>query len=94
MSKIVIAIKPDGSVEHLLKDRLFDSRFLGARQIERLSEVLPNEDGQLFFVKWLRGPMAGMRTGPFETYDDAVDYEVATVNMQRRNGYSFAGEQA
>ena len=89
MSKMVIAFKTDGSIEHLLKDRVFDTRFLGDRKIERVSEVTPNEDGHLFFVRWLQGPMSGTRVGPFETYDDAVDYEVASVNLQRREGESF-----
>lgn len=91
MDKLVVTIHPDGSVETLLKDKLFDTRVFGAeRKIERLSEVVPNEDGHLFFVKWLKGPMAGTCVGPFESYEDGVDYEVATVNMQRQQGYSFA----
>lgn len=90
MGQLVVTIRPNGEIETLLKDKVFDTRVFGSRKIERLSEVIPNEDGHLFFVWWLRGPMRGSRVGPFESYEDAVDYEVATVNIQRKQGYSFS----
>jgi hypothetical protein len=93
MGKLVVAIHPDGSVETLLKDKVFDTRVFGDRKIERVSEVLPTEDGQQFFIRWLLGPHAGFCVGHFDTYEDAVDQEVTTVNDLRRQGYSFAREQ-
>ena len=88
-SQLVIVIRPDGSIESLLKDKIFDTRIFGDRKIERLSEVLPTEDGQKFFIRWLQGPDAGSCIGHFDTYEEAVDYEVNTVNAKRLQGHSY-----
>lgn len=114
MPRLVITFHHDGSVETLLKDKVFDTRVFGGRKIERVSEILPTDDGQLFFVKWLRGPLANASvevptvcssvvranhgiscyyngdTIFFETYEEAVDHEIACVNELRLSGYSFA----
>jgi hypothetical protein len=116
MPKLVIAFHADGTVETLLKDKVFDTRVLGDRQIERLSEVLPTDDGQKFFIRWLKGPLAAIGrpkippqaqaangffsyggfhchyTGQveyFDTYEEAVECEVSTVNALRLLGHSF-----
>ncbi|MET4190655.1 MULTISPECIES: hypothetical protein [unclassified Bradyrhizobium] len=62
MGKIVVTIHPNGSLETILKDQVFDTRVFGDRQIERLSEVLPTDDGRSFYVRWLQGPLS--ETGP------------------------------
>jgi hypothetical protein len=114
-NRLVITIHPDGAVETLLKDKVFDSRVLGDRRIERLSEVLPTDDGQKFFVRWLLGPLAasnevkvgnlawfannGIACWPdgetvySNSYEEAVELEVAYVNAMRKAGISFAGVQ-
>jgi hypothetical protein len=112
-NKLVITVHPNGAVETLLKDKVFDTRVLGDRKIERLSEVLPTDDGQRFYVRWLRGPLVGDALVRVPTlsvnrainsvscwpsgetfyacsYEDAVEFEVATVNELRMHGYSFA----
>jgi hypothetical protein len=121
-NKIVIAIDKDGRIETLLKDSVFDTRvFSDTRKIERLSEVIPTDDGQQFFIRWLKGPRSlkclCMLTRPanqlaqepgfkgaadlgyevteegqtmyFDTYEEAVAHEVATVNELRLQGHSF-----
>lgn len=95
MSKLVVTIRPGGEVETLLKDRVFDTRVLGDRKIERLSEILPSQDGQWFYIRWLQGPSAGqVEMALFRDYEEAVEYEVKTVNDLRLQGYSFRGEIA
>jgi hypothetical protein len=69
MPKLVVAFHADGTVESLLKDKVFDTRVLGNRQIERLSEVLPTDDGQKFFIRWLKGPLFDTSTGGSASVD-------------------------
>lgn len=114
MPQLVITCHPDGSIETLLKDRVFDTRKFGdQRRIERLSEIFPSADGSFFMVRWFKGPLIGVkeillpdgeflyslasisgdREGHpliFDTYEDGVDFEVATVNRLRLAGHSFA----
>ena len=92
MSQLVIAIHPDGSVETLLKDKVFDSRIFGNRKIERISEILPIDNGQKFYISWLRGPLAAQFYGLFDSYEEAVEYEISTVNNLRKQGYRFNKE--
>jgi hypothetical protein len=93
MGKLVVTIRPGGEVETLLKDKIFDTRVLGDRKIERVSEILPTDDGQWFYIRWLQGPSAGQtEMAIFRDYEDAVEYEVSTVNDLRLQGYSFARE--
>lgn len=55
---LVLDFRADGSVECLLKDKVFDTRFLSdTRKIERVSEIVPTDDGQKFFIRWLLGPL-------------------------------------
>lgn len=95
MTDIVVSCRPDGSVETVLKDKLFDTREVygvTSRKINRISEILPTEDGMRFYIRWLRGPLAGT-TGEatFESYEAAVEAEVAAINELRLAGTSFAG---
>lgn len=60
MHKLVVTCYPNGSVETLLKDKVLDTRMLSnTRKIERISEILPTDDGQEFYVRWLKGPLLG-----------------------------------
>lgn len=62
MPNLVVTCHPDGSVETLLKDKVLDTRMFGeTRRIERVSEILPTDDGQMFYVRWLKGPLIGSR---------------------------------
>lgn len=91
---IVVSCFGDGSVETLLKDGVFDTRAVfGAtsRKVERVSEILPTGDGMRFFIRWLRGPLAGTDGAEtFPTYEAAVEAEVAAINAARLAGISFA----
>lgn len=81
--KTVIQCMPDGTVEMTLKDKELKP-FVGHRTIKRMSEVLFNEDTQRFYVKFKYN---GITTPAiFETYEDAVAYEIAKINEQRKTG--------
>lgn len=98
MNRLVITCHADGSVETLLKGSVFDTRQLGERKIERITIIEWSTTYQLFYIKWLKGPKAGEVEGwtPnsvakfFETYEEAVSYEVEQVNKMRLEGVSFA----
>lgn len=59
MKRNVITFGADGSAQALLKDSFFDTRFLGHRHVGRVSEVLFDEEKQMFYIRWLLGPCAG-----------------------------------
>lgn len=108
--KLVIQFHPDGTVETLLKASVIDLRVLGHQSVDRVSEVLFDEDEQKFYIRWLKGPLAASPVacvhtgfysvhfvqyeldGPklFDTYEQAVECEIATVNAMRLDGVSFA----
>jgi hypothetical protein len=114
VKELVVTVHANGSLETLLKDGVFDTRQFGDRKIERVSVIEHDESTQHFYIKWLKGPYAGMchtfamatkllgasewrhiTTGgqtiaSFETYDDAVEHEIACVNALRLAGHSFA----
>lgn len=91
---LVVTCHPDGGVETLLKDQVFDTRDVfgvSQRKIERISEIVPTDDGMRFQVRWLKGPDAGLvEDDTFETYEEAVAFEVEAVNHLRLCGNSFA----
>jgi hypothetical protein len=101
MKENVLVFNPDGSIEHTLKDSFLDTRGLGPRKIERLSSVEFDEARQKFFIKWLKGPLAGeiecvnyfgLQTcvpWTFDTYEEAVEHEIKRVNALRLAGWSF-----
>ncbi len=90
---IVITCHPDGSLETVLKDSVFDTRAvfgIEARKIDRISEILPTSDGMRFFIRWLRGPEAGTDSAEtFPSYEGAVTAEVAQINAARLAGASY-----
>lgn len=94
MTEIVVSCRPDGGIETVLKDQLFDTREVfgvTSRKIDRISEILPTDDGMRFYVRWLRGPLAGTRSDEtFASYEAAVTAEVNAINAMRLNGVSFA----
>lgn len=93
--QLVVSCRPDGSVETVLKDSLFDTRKVfgvTTRKIDRISEILPTKDGMRFFIRWLRGPWAGTESMPlYDSYEAAVEAEVEAINHLRLNGASFVG---
>lgn len=94
MTTIVVSCRPDGSVETVLKDQLFDTREVfgvTSRKIDRISEILPTDDGMRFYIKWLRGPHAGTdSTETYASYEGAVSAEVDAINAARLAGASFS----
>ena len=81
--KSVIQCMPDGTVEMTLKDKELKP-FIGHRSIKRMSEILFNEDTQKFYVKFRYN---GQTTpAVFDTYEDAVTYEVDIINKKRLEG--------
>jgi hypothetical protein len=91
MKHMVISYLADGSVEHILKDSFFKpGNDEQPRRIERLSEILPTDDGRGFYVHWLMGPLAGItEIMQYESYEEAVEHEIACVNSMRLCGYTF-----
>ena len=91
MSQMVFSVNTNGDIEHTLMDHVLDSRELGRRTIARLTEIKHDEAQQKFFIEWLRGPREG-QVEPilFDTYHDAVAYEVLIVNQSRLTGQTFA----
>ena len=91
---IVISCHQDGSVETVLKDGVFDTRAVFAvssRKVNRISEIIPTDDGMRFFIRWLRGPFSGTDSAEtFETYESAVTAEVEAINTARLAGFSFS----
>lgn len=94
--KHVVSFMPNGSAQSTLKDSVFDTRFLGSRRIERVSEITFNQEVQKFYIFWLKGPRAGTiesnKDGVplyFDTYDSAVEFEVASINCLRLIGGNF-----
>ena len=77
---------PNGSVEMTLKDKELKP-FDGYRRIIRMSEIVFNELAQKFFVHFRH---SGFTTKPiFDTYEDAVAYEIDYINKERMKGISF-----
>jgi hypothetical protein len=94
MTAIVVTCHADGSVETVLKDQVFDVRQVfgvTSRKIDRISEILPTDDGMHFYVRWLRGPRVGHYSARFPTYEAAVTAEVEAINADRLHGHSFRG---
>ena len=95
MTTIVVSCRQDGTVETVLKDQIFDVREVfgvSSRKIDRISEIVPTEDGMRFYIKWLRGPRAGnISAETFASYEEAVTAEVQAINDDRLDGASFGG---
>ena len=85
----VISIAPDGEINHTLKDSFFNTRFLGDRKINRMTEILFDEDKQKFFIKWMvwfnEDDTENLNKLSFDTYEEAVAYEIEVVERNRRN---------
>src|SRR4051812_22260989 len=60
MAKMSISVFPDGHVEHTLRDKVLKLSSLGPRSIERMSEILFDEEKQSFYIRLLKGPYAGV----------------------------------
>lgn len=87
--KHVVQCKPDGSVEMTLKDKDFRP-FKGYRTIKRMSEILFNEGIQKFYIKFRTSDSGETQTPPmFDTYEEAVDYEIRFINSLRKKGFTF-----
>lgn len=85
--KHVIQCMPDGSIQMTLKDKELKP-FNGHRQIDRMTEILFDETLQKFYVLW-RFSRRGITDQPmqlFDTYEDAIDYEVQMINKARLTG--------
>jgi hypothetical protein len=99
MKQNVIKFLPDGSVQHTLKDSFFDTRFLGKREVYRMSEIVFNEEKQKFFIYfdekikkfnggWRQYQEMGMVVY-FDTYEAAVEKEIELINEYRKKGLVF-----
>ena len=84
--KHVIQCMPDGSIEMTLKDGELKP-FNGHRTIKRMSEILFDEASQHFYIVFKQD---GTRTPAiFPTYEEAINYEVSTINKKRLMGVTF-----
>lgn len=85
----VIQCAEDGSIQMTLKDKEFRP-FKGHRTIKRMSEILFNEGIQKFYIKFKTSDSGETQTPPmFDTYEDAVAYEVDFINKLRKEGFTF-----
>lgn len=82
-----ISVFPDGSIQHTLKDAVLHTGFIGKRKVERMSEILFNEDTQKFFIRWIQGPLQGQDTyiRGFYSYESAVACEVEIIETLRKD---------
>ena len=94
----VISLKADGSMHHTLKDTLLNTGSFGVRKIQRMTEILFHESKQLFYIAWKDfNSTVGLvwknkdftDTLWFATYDEAVEFEIATVNKLRLAGWNY-----
>ena len=87
--KHVIQCAEDGSIQMTLKDKEFRP-FKGHRTIKRMSEIIFNEGIQKFYIKFKTSDSGETQTPPmFDTYEDAVAYEVDFINKLRKEGFTF-----
>lgn len=94
MNRLVVTCHPNGSLQTTLKDKVFNTAKFGKREIERVSQIRFNSITQRFVIEWLKGPRkgcteAGWDKEGFETYDEAVEFEVDQINIMRLIGHSF-----
>lgn len=55
--QFVISCLPDGTIEHTrVPPNVFDLKL--HKEVRRVSEIEFDEDGQFYYIKWLRGPYA------------------------------------
>lgn len=86
--KQVITIDPSGHVQTLLKGPV-DLSKLGNISVRRSSDIMFDEDVQKFYVNFLDSDLQHMnakaRTMLFDTYEEAVAYEVERISEFRLN---------
>lgn len=84
MEKFSLIVNPDGSVVHRLDETLKVLSDLGTKSIQRISEILWNEDRQKFYIRMVLGRLYGCPVKEpnqqgeikfFDTYEEAVSYE-------------------
>jgi len=106
---MTISILPDGSVQHTLKDSFFRPFIDSHRKVERMSEILFDEEHQAFYVHLLKELVPPENCGYaadreylndvifggkyFDTYEGAVAYEIETIEELRVGGYIFEIEE-
>ena len=84
--KHVIQCMPDGSVEMTLKDGELKP-FEGHRKVTRMSDIIFDENNQKFYIIFRH---TGYITPPmFTSYEEAIAFEVATINKERLSGVHF-----
>lgn len=59
MPQLVVKVYPDGGLQTLLKDKVFDTSKFGARDIKRITLIEFDKGSQKFYIVWLRGPHRG-----------------------------------
>jgi hypothetical protein len=87
---MVITFDEDGTVQFTRKPEalaLFpDQRF----SIERMSDIVFDEDRQRYYIQWLKGPLAGERGElDFPSYEEAVACEIDIIDCWRLAGYTI-----
>jgi hypothetical protein len=106
MKQNVLTFASDGSIHHTLKDSFFDTRVFGKRSIKRMTHIDFCSKRQKFYITWKPGGWS-MKAPTidkyaiatkvwddklFDTYEDAVSYEIETVNNLRKAGFLIVSE--
>lgn len=92
----VIEFGADGRVEAMHNDKM-NLDFLGPQRVTRASEILWDENDQVWAVWLVRQDSSLMRIdslGTFTSYDSARKAEVAWLNACRRSGVAPDSEPA
>ena len=93
MTDMVFDINPTGGITGLHFDQ-FDLGFLGKKEIGRASEIMFNEETQLWDIQ-IPGACEPSVTG-FLGYDEAREFEVLWLQECRKQGvepFSWEGDQ-
>lgn len=102
MKSMVLTFDNDGACQHTLKDSFFDTRFLGKRNVQRMSEILFDDLRQKFYVTFLDISLIDYNNGSsfllnehyelcmYDTYELAVEAEIDFINKFRLQGQKIA----
>jgi hypothetical protein len=88
MKTVVVKVK-NGTTMETLRGPL-DLRKFGVVQVRRSSEILFDEEAQMFYIKMLEPELQHLNDNLsetfFDTYELAVDHEIELINTARKLG--------
>jgi hypothetical protein len=81
--KQILTVCPDGALAGLTVSGGFNYLKLGKASVQRVTEILWDEENQKWYGKFLRGPLSGTKLlggKLFDEYADAVSAEVDAIH--------------